>query len=237
MRILDLFDKETIDKKFHIGWGLSFLIDNSILFDTGEKGDWLIANMRKLRINLDTLEAVVISHDHWDHTGGLWDILKLKKGMKVYGCTNFSKEFKDKVAKLQGELILADRFVEIAKDIFITGEIPGAYNDKYMPEQAVVLKTRKGLIIITGCAHPGILKIIEKVKTKFLKEPVNLVLGGFHLLDADKRAIELIGINLQKKGVIKVGPTHCSGEAAAEILKKQYGKNFIPIKTGQRIKI
>ncbi len=237
MQIVDLFDKKAIDKKLHIGWGLSFLINNSILFDTGEKGNWLIENMQKLKINLDTIEAVVISHDHWDHTGGLWDILKLKKGMKVYGCPYFSKEFKDKIANMHGDLALADRFVEIANNIYITGEIPGAYNGKYMPEQAIVLKTKKGLTVITGCAHPGILKIIEKVKAKFPKEPLSFVLGGFHLLDADKRAIELVGSNLQKKGVIKVGPTHCSGEAAEEILEKQFGRNFVPVKAGQIIEV
>lgn len=237
MQIVDLFDKGTIDKKLYIGWGLSFLINDSILFDTGEKGNWLIENMQELKINLEDIKAVVISHDHWDHTGGLWDILKLKKGIKVYGCPNFSKEFKDKVKKLHGELILADRFVEISEDIFITGEIPGTYNSKYMPEQAIVLKTKKGLSIITGCAHPGILKIVEKVKTKFPQETISLLIGGFHLLDTDNRAIEMLGSNLKKKGVKRVGPTHCSGEAAEEILAKQFGRNFMPVKAGQIIKV
>ena len=79
MKIQVLFDKDSEDKKLHIGWGVSFLIDDKILFDTGEKGEWLLENMRFLKVSIDKIEAIVISHDHWDHWGGLWDLLKIKK--------------------------------------------------------------------------------------------------------------------------------------------------------------
>ncbi|MDD5259033.1 MAG: MBL fold metallo-hydrolase [bacterium] len=237
MKILNLFDKDKVDKKLHIGWGLSILVNDKILFDTGEKGSWLLANMQRLKIDIAAIETVVISHDHWDHTGGLGAILKSKKGIKVYGCPNFSKEFKVQVNKLHGQLVEADRFVTVAKDIFITGEIPGAYKGKYMPEQALVLKTKKGITIITGCAHPGILKIVEKVRAKYPAEPIYLVLGGFHLMESDERAIEIVVAKFKKMGIIKAGPTHCSGETAESIFKKQYGRKFVRIKTGQTIEV
>ncbi|MDD4907610.1 MAG: MBL fold metallo-hydrolase [Candidatus Omnitrophica bacterium] len=237
MRIKVIFDKRALEARLRTGWGVSFLIDGKILFDTGEKGEWLIENMRSLGIDINTIEAVVISHDHWDHWGGLWDILKERKGLKVYSCPGFSKEFKDKVKNAQGELIAVERVIEIAPDIYITGEIPGAYHGKYMAEQAAVLKTKNGLTVITGCAHPGILKMVEKAKEKFSAEPVYLVLGGFHLKESDRRAIEIVAENFKKMGILKAGPTHCSGDMAEDIFKKYYEGNFIAVNVGQEMEV
>ena len=238
MQIKIIFDKITADKKLHVGWGVSFLIDEKILFDTGEKGPWLLENMQTLGVDIGKMESAVISHDHWDHTGGLWDVLKKKKGLVVYTCPHFNSEFKGKVKKLQGKIIEADKLKEISENIFVTGEIPGAYHGKYMPEQALVLKTKNGISIITGCAHPGILKIIEKIKAKFPTEPIYFVMGGFHLMEADKRAVEIIAENFRKMGITKIGPTHCTGSEAGEIFKKYYkGENFINIQVGQGVEV
>ena len=237
MKVKILFDKFTPDKKLHIGWGVSFLIDDKILFDTGEKGPWLIENMNNLGVNIAGIEAVVISHDHWDHRGGLWDILKQRNGIKVYICPNFSKEFKEKTKEFKGELIESDKLIEVSKDIFITGEIPGAYHGKYMPEQAGVLKTENGITVITGCAHPGILKIVEKVKVKFPGERIYFVLGGFHLMELDKRGIEIVVERFKEMEIKRVGPTHCSGPEAERLFKKEYGDNFTHIIVGETLEI
>jgi len=237
MKIKVIFDKAASDKQLKTGWGISFLVDEKILFDTGEKGEWLFDNMRDLGVDINKIDAVVISHDHWDHWGGLWDLLAQRAGLKVYACPGFGKEFKEKVKKCGGELIEAEKFKEIAQGIYTTGEIPGAYKGKYMAEQAIALRTKNGLTIITGCAHPGILKMVEKAKTKIPDEPIYLVLGGFHLKDSDKRAVEIVAENFRKMSIIKAGPTHCSGDMAEEIFKRFYGDNFIPIKTGQEIEV
>jgi len=237
MRIKVLFDKVALDKNILVGWGVSFLVDDKILFDTGEKGEWLLQNMRSLGVDIKKIEAVVISHDHWDHWGGLWDILKERKGLKVYSCHGSGKEFKNKVNELGGEFVEVQKITEIAPGIYVTGEIPGAFRGKYMPEQAIVLKTKNGLTVITGCAHPGILKMIEKVKAKFIGEAIYFALGGFHLMESDKRAIEIIAENFKKMNILKAGPTHCSGEAAENIFKEYYAENFVSIKAGQEIEV
>jgi 7,8-dihydropterin-6-yl-methyl-4-(beta-D-ribofuranosyl)aminobenzene 5'-phosphate synthase len=237
MRIKILFDKSAIDTKLRTGWGVSFLIDGKILFDTGEKGEWLLENMRLLSVDVDQLEAVVISHDHWDHWGGLWDLLQRRKGTRVYICPHFSREFKDKANALGANLIEVEKLSGIVQDVFSTGEIPGAFRGKYMPEQAVILRTKNGLTVITGCAHPGILKMVEKAKEKFSAEPVYFVLGGFHLMESDKRAVEIVAENFKKMAILKAGPTHCSGELAEDIFKKNYEKNFVSIKVGQEIEV
>lgn len=237
MQIKVIFDKSALKKNLCTGWGVSFLIDDKILFDTGEKGDWLLKNMRILRVDISKIEAVVISHDHWDHWGGLWSLLAQRVGLKVYVCPGFSKEFKDKVERYKGELLEAEKFEEIAPSIYTTAEIPGAYRGNHMAEQAMVLKTNNGLTVITGCAHPGILKILEKVKAKFSGELVYFVLGGFHLLEQDSRAVEIIVESFKRMGIIKVGPTHCSGEQAQEIFKKIYQDNFVEIKIGETLTV
>ena len=237
MKIKVLFDKLALNDKLQTGWGVSFLVDDKILFDTGEKGQWLLDNMQAMNVHLENIESIVISHDHLDHTGGLWDLLDKKNTLKVYSCPNFSKEFKEQVKAKGAELIEASKFAEIAKDIFITGEIQGAYKGKYMPEQAIALKTKKGFSIITGCAHPGIFKMVEKVKARFSDDKIYLVLGGFHLKNLDKRAIEIAAENFKKLGVMKAGPTHCSGDMAEEIFKRFYKKDFVSIRVGQTIKV
>lgn len=233
MEIKIIFNSKATSLKLSIGWGISCLVDNNILFDTGEKGGYFLNNIEQMNIDISCLKAVVISHDHWDHTGGLWELLNQKPGIKVYACPNFSLQFKKKVKQLNGILVEADGFVEIAKDIFITGEIPGEYKEKYLAEQALILKTKNGISIITGCAHPGIIKIIEKVKTKFPEESIFLVFGGFHLMNKDKGSIENIADKFKKMGVEKAGPTHCSGKEAEKIFKKEYGDAFITVKAGQ----
>jgi 7,8-dihydropterin-6-yl-methyl-4-(beta-D-ribofuranosyl)aminobenzene 5'-phosphate synthase len=237
MDIKILFDKNTNNKKYHTGWGVSFLIDDKILFDTGEKGEWLIENMRTLQVDITGIEAVVISHDHWDHSGGLWKLLERRPELKIYICPHFSQEFKKRVKSLKGDLIEQNSFLEISKNIYLTGEISGKYKGKFIAEQALVLKTVNGLTLLTGCAHPGIVKILEKAQEKFPGKVIYLVFGGFHLMDKDKRAIEIIVERFKEMKVQNVGPTHCSGRDAEEIFRREYGKNFIEVKTGTKIEV
>ena len=237
MRVDILFNNESLSRKFSTGWGFSCLVGSRILFDTGENEGYLFKNMKNMDIDTSGIEAVVISHDHWDHTGGLWGILKQKRGLKVYACPGFGKKFKKKVENLQGKLIEADKFVEISKNIFITGEIPGTYCAQYMPEQALIIKTEKGITVITGCAHPGIIKMIEYIKEEFSKEQFYSAFGGFHLMDRDKRAIRMIVERFKQMGIKKAGPAHCSGKETEQIFNKEYGDNFLTIRAGQVLEV
>jgi len=240
MEIKVLFDKAAADGKIKIGWGLSVLVDGKILFDTGEKGEWLLNNMKQAGINVEEdVKSIVISHDHWDHTGGLWDILKATRGknMPVYICPGFSHETVEKIKKLEGRPVKVEKFTEISDNIYITGEISGEYKGKPMPEQSLVLKTGKGISVITGCAHPGIVKILEKVKKHFKTDRLFFVMGGFHLIEEDARIIESIAGEFKNMGIEKVAPTHCSGPKAEEIFAGKYGEDFIAIRAGKAVKL
>jgi len=235
MEVKIVFNNDVVSDKFISGWGFSCLVDNRVLFDTGEKAEYLFNNMQNLNIDISTIEMAIISHDHWDHTGGLWELLEKRKGLKVYACPHFSRAFKDKVKKLKAELIEAEKIIEVTKNIFITGEILKGYSG--IPEQALVVKTSRGITVITGCSHPGIMRIIEKVKEANLGERICLVFGGFHLMNSDKREVRIIVERLKEMGVERVGPTHCTGYEAQEIFKEGYADNFISIKAGQVFEI
>jgi len=236
MKLKILFDKDTKNKKLHTGWGISFLVDEKILFDAGEKGSWLIENMKNLNVDIDKIETIVISHDHWDHRGGLWSILKENSNPKVYVCPNFSKRFTNKVKSYGVQLAEAGKFTPISKNVYTTGEIEGRYAFRYMPEQALILEAREGLTLLTGCAHPGIIKIIENVK-QHISSNVYLILGGFHLMGKHKKTIEPIVDKFKQLGIKKVAPSHCTGKNATKIFRKAYGGNFLEVEVGQIIEI
>ena len=90
----------------------------------------------------------------------------------------------------------------------------------------------KGLIVITGCSHPGIVTILERVKEFFPQEKIFAVLGGFHLLDKGKREIDYIIEKFKSLGVEKVGPTHCTGWEAIKAFQEAYGDNFLSLGAG-----
>ncbi len=232
-----VFNNDSLNSKFNNGWGFSCLVDNSVLFDTGESADFLFNNIKRMDIDISGIDSVVISHDHWDHIGGLRGLLKERKGIKVYSCPGFSEEFKEKVKGAQGLLKEVKKFTPITNDIYVSGEIAGRYKDSYIAEQALIIKSKQGLSVITGCSHPGILRIIEKVKEEFPKERIKFVFGGFHLMDKDRREVKLIVEKFKSMGIEKAGPTHCTGYEAQAVFKEAYGNNFIPIKAGQTLNV
>lgn len=237
MFIKTVFDKRACSDKFHTGWGLSFLVDGRFLFDTGEKGPWLMENIKLLGASPDSLEAVVISHDHWDHWGGLWDLLAVRKSLKVYCCSRFGEEFKSRARSLGAVLIESDGFSEISRNIFLTGCIDGSYKGEYIAEHAMAVKTANGLTVITGCAHPGIVKILEAVRGRFPAEEFYSVIGGFHLMHEGRDAIDAVVAKFRELGVREAYPTHCSGDTAEEAFKAAYGRRFGKVIVGQTLEV
>ena len=236
MEIKILYDNIALNKKFSTGWGLSYLIDGKILFDTGEKPKPLLGNMKKAGVKISAIKAIVISHNHWDHTGGLWEILKENPKLKVYVCKKFIKKFKDKIKRFGAEVIEIKKFGEICKNIYTTGEIGGKYGGRYLPEQGLVLKTAKGLTVLTGCAHPGILKMVKSARRN-IKGDIYLAIGGFHMMRDPKKAIVPVVDELYKMGIKKAAPTHCSGKMAMKVFSEKYEDDFVEVKVGDKIEI
>lgn len=216
-----------------IGWGVSFLVDEDLLFDTFSNEDVLKRNLSILDVK--RLRYVVISHEHWDHTGGLWYILSENPKVKVFVCKNFSPGFKSKISNLNIELIEVNEPTEIKKDIFSSGEIMGEYNDSPLPEQALIVK-KEELTVLTGCAHPGIDKILKRIEEVF-SLPIDLVLGGFHLYDKEDAELLRILEEFKKIGVKRVAPCHCTGEKAVRLFQEEYRDRFIKVSAGVEITV
>ena len=213
---ITVYDNYQIEPELKTGWGFSCLIkmsDQNILFDTGADSPTLFSNMEKLKINPKSIDFVFISHMHGDHTGGLQGLLELNKGLKVYTPDLFSEP------------------TRIFKNVYSTGCL-----GDWVKEQSLILNTEKGLVIITGCAHPGIINIIKKSKD-MLKGEVYLVLGGFHLSGNSDSELRKIIDDFKELEVQKTAPCHCSGDRCRELFKQEYQANFIENGVGKIINI
>jgi len=219
------------------GWGVSFLIDEKLLFDTGEGPEGLLHNIRELGVDILKIERIIISHDHWDHTGGLWELLRLNPKVAVYACRGFSEEFQMKVKDAGARLIFAQPWEAVAPGFILTGEMECVYKGKKLYEQSLIVETSQGLHLITGCPHPGIKRIVEKVQVQFQHQPVVSMLGGFHLINESKNVIEDLAHHFQAQKIQRVGPTHCSGKAAQQIFQKAYPTNLITLYVGEEVQL
>jgi len=197
MRITIIYDNETSKKDLIPDWGFACLVeayDKTILFDTGAKGAILLGNMKTLNIDPESIEIVVISHAHWDHTGGLADFLKENSNVSLYIPSSYSIP-----PDSAREIITVKESMEICEGIFSTGELQGSEQVPYGGEieQSLVVNTDKGQVVISGCSHPGVKNILEAASTY---GKIHALIGGLH------------GFNEFKllKGIPVVCATHCT---------------------------
>jgi 7,8-dihydropterin-6-yl-methyl-4-(beta-D-ribofuranosyl)aminobenzene 5'-phosphate synthase len=233
LTITIVYDNNDFDQRLKSAWGFSALVehhDHTLLFDTGDDGSTLLENMRILGIEPDQIESIMLSHGHADHTGGLGGLLEYGARPAVYLPPSFSPVFKNQVSK-KTEVIEVTPGLSIAAGLFTTGEM-----GRSIPEQALIIQTEQGLVIITGCAHPGIVEIIEQAQT-LLDGQVRLVLGGFHLGGKREAEIDAILTDFRRLKVEQVAPCHCTGDQAIAMFAAEYGEAFIQAGVGRRIVI
>jgi 7,8-dihydropterin-6-yl-methyl-4-(beta-D-ribofuranosyl)aminobenzene 5'-phosphate synthase len=224
-----IYDNNPYKQDLEAAWGFSCLVEGpekTILFDTGGNGSILMRNMEKLEIRPDEIDLVVLSHIHGDHVGGLSAFLAKNPEVSLYIPTSFPIRFKQHVKRYGPTMVEVRDSVKICEHVYSTGELGGG-----IKEQSLIIQTDKGLIIITGCAHPGIVKIVQKAKT-VLKDEVLFVMGGFHLGGESESRLEGIVSDFRKLGVQYVGPCHCSGDTARQVFQKEYQNKFIPVGVG-----
>ena len=227
-----LYDNNPFRRGLGSSWGFSCLVqglDKTILFDTGGNDPLLLGNMKKLGIDPGVVHCVVLSHFHMDHVGGLGRFLAVNPDVTVYMLSSFPDQFKSNVRRSGAGVKEVDKPVNICRGVFSTGTL-GAW----IKEQSLVIKTNKGIVVITGCAHPGVVKIAGKAKA-LSGDDVLLVMGGFHLVSAGATRINEIISSLQEMDVKYAAPCHCSGDTASYLFEKKYGKNFIKIGAGKKI--
>jgi len=214
----------------------------SILFDTGSS-DLFVKNAKLLGKDLSKVENVVISHGHYDHAGGLKFLSALGRNFNVFIREEifFPKYSGERFTGIEW-IALQDLFnfvkvthkvTQISDSMYIFGpedmrndfEEPDPnfcivkegkrIRDYFDEELNLVIDEGDGIILITGCAHRGIVNIVEEALQIFDKK-IKLLLGGFHLYKASAQKIDLIAKRLSNYGIDKILPYHCTGQLASE---------------------
>ncbi|MGC9307369.1 MAG: MBL fold metallo-hydrolase [Thermoplasmatota archaeon] len=169
-------------------WGFSCLVETEedcLLFDTGGDGDVLLHNMSILDVQLESIDAIVVSHEHWDHAGGLAMVLEHTPDVTVYRL--------ESAASYAENTVVVDDPCRIADGVYSTGRLSGSPVD----EQSLLLRCGERWYVLTGCSHPGVAAILEAAGEH---GRVDGIIGGLHGFDR-YRLLE---------GMSLVCPTHCT---------------------------
>ncbi len=235
LHITVLFDNYVNSQKKGLGleamWGFSAFIQfngKKILFDTGSNGRVLKHNAQKLNIDLSQAQYLFISHPHWDHIGG-WDtVLEENPDIHIIVPASLSTHLIADLSQITQVTVVDDEPLVLDDQLYSTGIMQPE------GEQALVLDTAKGLVIVAGCSHPGIENFMQRAKSILPGKPIFYVIGGFHLLHHTEKQIYKV---LEKFDTKYITPTHCTGQLATEIIRMAYGDRFIEGGVGMQLNL
>lgn len=266
MRIVTLIENLVYKQGLIAEHGLSLYIETdkqNILFDTGQSGVF-IQNAQKLGIKIENIDILVLSHGHYDHTGGLYPFLKKNSKAKVYAKPDiFIPHYRGRTRflgtpyhenKLENRLVFIDSVTEIAENVFIMPNIDihhpidtnfKGFNkkegDKFVPDEFddelfLAIKQIDKINILTACSHRGISNICATA-TDYFNLPVSLILGGFHMKECSVEQYVHITYYLRTLQPESIGVCHCTGiDKFAEMHQECEGHLFYNF-TGNEIKI
>jgi 7,8-dihydropterin-6-yl-methyl-4-(beta-D-ribofuranosyl)aminobenzene 5'-phosphate synthase len=235
-----------------------------ILFDTGNNGEVLAANARAKGIDLSRLDFVVMSHRHGDHMGGMAWLLSVnpkvtiyapKEGFGVFGA-DLPSTFYRKQATLPSEqryydgappevmrfgsawpganIRLIDKTTEIAPGLYLIALVSDKPGTLELRELSLAVDTADGMVIVVGCAHPGIDNIVKAVAA--INPRIHLIAGGLHLVVAKDADIEgTVSALRDSFRVAWIAPGHCTGEPTFAVLQRAYGEHQLYAGLGTRI--
>ena len=238
MTLAIVYNNVGYDSELTCSWGMAAVVtglSKTVLFDTGGNGDVLIANMEKMGLDPNSVDLVILSHIHGDHTGGLWKFLELNSDVTVYMPAAFPSSFERKVERTGASTVRVHGPKEILPGVYTTGEL-----GRSIREQALVLESSEGLIVVTGCSHPGIDRIARRAVTlpaKTSDDTIYLITGGFHLGGASARAITKIIRELKELDVKKIAPSHCTGDKAIAWFRQEWRDDFLELGCGATLEI
>ncbi|MGQ9631292.1 MAG: MBL fold metallo-hydrolase [bacterium] len=242
-----------------------------ILFDAGQSS-LTLWNATRLGIDLKGIEKIVLSHGHYDHTGGLPDILAATKGARVFAHPDiFNPKYHiDKDGKrryvgvphvrkflegLGADFSLSKEPITIGGGILTTGEVArdpefeslgdGLWEeregelvkDRLTDDQSLIVESDKGLVVILGCAHAGIVNILSQVSKTTGERKIHAVLGGMHLAGAKAEHIDDVIEALKGFDIDRIGISHCTGTLASIMLFNTFGDRVFFNNTGETLTV
>ena len=240
-RVTILYDNTTAREGVKADWGFACLIEGmakTVLFDTGTDPAILLGNAQALGIDLARVDAIVISHLHADHTSGLTSVLEKRPRVTVYvpAAIAVLPESTDqltlkKISRPETTIVQVLKPVDICPGVRLTGQFIGP---NLIPEVSLLLETKAGGMLITGCAHPGIVNIVRRTAA-WRGKPVEAVIGGFHLNQTPEPEVLKIIAEMKAAGIVRCGAGHCTGDPAIALFRTAYGEAFIPLGVGRTI--
>jgi 7,8-dihydropterin-6-yl-methyl-4-(beta-D-ribofuranosyl)aminobenzene 5'-phosphate synthase len=246
-------------------WGFAALVEadgRRILFDTGNRPRTVLENAAELKVELAQVPEVVLSHNHWDHTGGLLTLRRELRGREPAALARvhvgrglfWSRPSADGAG--ESNLALKNRedfvaaglvFVEhegpqqILPGVWLTGPVPrvhpernfgaprrvrtpdGLVEDTIPEDQSLVIDTDRGLVIVTGCGHAGIVNTAEYARKIVRAAPLHAVLGGLHLYSLDDERLDWTADKLRSFGLENLLGAHCTGIEAVYRIRRRAG--------------
>lgn len=215
-------------------WGYAVWIEHhhtAVLFDTGGDPDVLWQNIQHAGLDLTKLSSVVISHNHWDHTGGLSAVLE-KTNYRPKVCVPHDELKALKTEFPDAGLIGVTGAAQLTEFAWTTGQLKGAFGGDTIYEQSLLVTQGDAVCVFTGCSHSGIVQIVQQAKKMMPHKRIQLVSGGFHLRTHSED--ELLGISnaLKELQVVRLGPSHCTGDDAITMFRKEWGENCLDLNLG-----
>lgn len=230
-----LVEASTKEERDRREWGLAILIDDTILFDTFSNEEALRKGFAREGKDVHALTTVVISHDHWDHTGGLPWVLRENPSVTVYIGEGFGDEVKQCIRDAGATLVTVRDACAIEGNVSSTGICVGTYKGAPLPEHALIVETGEGLALLTGCAHPGVISFLHRAHDAFGKF-VTTIIGGLHLNATKEKDVITLANDLRDTyHVTHVHAFHCTGADAINTLSRVLGDVVVPTTTGARI--
>jgi 7,8-dihydropterin-6-yl-methyl-4-(beta-D-ribofuranosyl)aminobenzene 5'-phosphate synthase len=227
-----------------------------ILFDTGDNPEILAKNAKAKRADLSKLDFAILSHRHGDHMGGMSYLLSVNPKVKIYapkenfGVYGFSlpSTFYRKETSLPSEqryyngtppqvmkfgsawpkanLELIEQTTEIAPGFHLISLVSDKPTTLELREQSLAIETPEGIVLIVGCSHPGIGRIVEAAAQ--INKRIHLIVGGLHMVTASDAEIDATVKELRDKWNVEyIAPGHCTGEPTFAGLKRAFGDHYI----------
>jgi len=232
IELIVVYDNYLAQAGLQTAHGFSCIVragDRAVLFDTGGSGQILLENMAALGVSIAQVEAVVLSHMHWDHIGGLDAVLAANPEVTVYAPAGFSSSFLRDIGARARAVVETTQARQVTKYVWTTDVLA-----RPLIEQALYVQTAEGIVVVTGCAHPGAVELARSAK-RASGGNVHAVLGGFHMVRMGQAEINQVIHDFRDLGVRHAGPSHCSGDAARDAMAEAFGDDYLSIGVGAHL--